>query len=139
MTAPQKGSDGWRTGKGQTGIDGNKDGNFTKRNAGDPWNVDPFTAGKGAGSARSKFDSIAGSRRGGVGIDGTEGDDILREVPIYEETSESPNKSFGTGTARAGRASDGSYDIFDQVVENSFENEGPYDGRTGPVREVKGR
>ncbi len=107
------------------GIDGSKDDGFSRKHAVDPWTLDPYSAGKGAASARSKNDSIAGSRRGGVGDSGRDGDDILREVPIYEEDSYSPNPAFGTGTVRAGSADGrfrGTYDIFDDVQDQSSDD-----------------
>ena len=39
MTKPRKGTDGWREGRGQVGIDGNRDVDFTKRNRSPAWNV----------------------------------------------------------------------------------------------------
>ncbi len=125
MTAPRKGFDSWRSGKGQTGIDGNKDANFSRRYAVDPWNKNPERNNIGnrgipTTSARSKGDDDYS--RGAVGIDGTKGEDILREVDIYEETSESSNAAFGTGTQRAGSAKDGSYDIFDEVQDQSSDD-----------------
>ena len=40
MTKPRKGTDGWRDGKGQIGIDGNKDAGFSRRGT-DPWDSNP--------------------------------------------------------------------------------------------------
>ena len=39
MTKARTGRDGWRDGKGQIGIDGNRDVDFTKRNRSPAWNV----------------------------------------------------------------------------------------------------
>ena len=42
MTKARTGRDGWRDGKGQVGIDGNKDADFGKmRRGNDPWTVEP--------------------------------------------------------------------------------------------------
>jgi hypothetical protein len=41
MTKPRKGYDGWRDGKGQIGIDGNKDSDFGRKYAVDPWDSNP--------------------------------------------------------------------------------------------------
>ena len=41
MTKARTGRDGWRDGKGQIGIDGNKDADFGKmRRGNDPWTVE---------------------------------------------------------------------------------------------------
>jgi hypothetical protein len=57
MTRARKGTDGWRQGKGQIGIDGNKDVGFSRQHAVDPWDSNPagnFKSPKGAGKYEEK-------------------------------------------------------------------------------------
>jgi hypothetical protein len=66
MTKARTGRDGWREGKGQVGIDGNKDAGFGKmRKGNDPWTVAPRSATEGArGDGIRRVDTVksAGQR-----------------------------------------------------------------------------
>ena len=73
MTKPRKGTDGWREGKGQVGIDGNRDVGFARQHNVSPWNSNP----------KGNFGNA------GHGIDGNEGVGILRnKMPDEDWRSE---------------------------------------------------
>jgi hypothetical protein len=65
MTKARTGRDGWRDGKGQVGIDSNKDASFGKmRKGSDPWEVRPASVDyvRGDGVARRDTVKSAGQR-----------------------------------------------------------------------------
>ena len=58
MTKPRKGYDGWRDGKGQIGIDGNKDAGFSRRGT-NSWTVRPNSSVEGAkGDGVRRVDTV---------------------------------------------------------------------------------
>jgi hypothetical protein len=66
MSAPRKGYDGWREGKGQIGIDGNKDVNFSQKYAVDPWDSSPRGNWKSGTGGAAYTDNESGLRDTGT-------------------------------------------------------------------------
>jgi hypothetical protein len=113
MTKPRKGYDGWRDGKGQVGIDSNKDANFGKmRKGSDPWEVRPASSVDGArGDGVRRKDTV----KSGRGIDDDIGVGILRNKPADDQSGGAGNR-----------------DIWSDVSKNSDDVSGT--GGTGPVK-----
>jgi hypothetical protein len=118
MTKARTGRDGWRDGKGQIGIDGNKDADFGKmRRGNDPWSVEPRSATEGApGDGVRRVDRVTAAGRGAY----VNEDRILR--------NKLPDEDPQQGTTRRG----GGKDIFDNVERNS--GDVSESGGTGPIR-----
>jgi hypothetical protein len=105
MSPPRKGRDGWREGKGQIGIDGNKDSSFG-RGRNNEWTVEPRSATEGArGDGIRRVDTVKSA-----GQNYTSNESGLRNKLPDEDPDQ------GTRSRRVGT------DIFDAVESQSSDS-----------------